>query len=135
MCGVCKYHGVFLTTIFSPSVAFLSGRAHALIVSYPYYYALSATLQASLGPSARTFIDAFSGYPFIHRTTTRRTTHVLKHPGYWCYPGVESRSFTGAWAGRQYLMIVGGLLEGLRHRLTGRGTADNGEAAVGCFCF
>jgi hypothetical protein len=31
-------------------------------------------------------------------------------------------------------MIVGGLLEGLGHRLTGRGTADNGEAAVGCFC-
>jgi hypothetical protein len=30
-------------------------------------------------------------------------------------------------------MIVGGLLEGLGHRLTGRGTADNGEAAVGCF--
>ena len=32
-------------------------------------------------------------------------------------------------------MIVGGLFGGLRHRLTGRGTADNGEAAVGCFCF
>ena len=31
-------------------------------------------------------------------------------------------------------MIAGGLLEGLWHRLTGRGTADNGEAAVGCFC-
>jgi hypothetical protein len=31
-------------------------------------------------------------------------------------------------------MIVGGLLEGLGRRLTGRGTADNGEAAVGCFC-
>ena len=32
-------------------------------------------------------------------------------------------------------MIVGGLFGGLRHRLTGRGTADNGEAAVGYFCF
>ena len=32
-------------------------------------------------------------------------------------------------------MIVGGLLKGLMHRLTGRGTADNGEAAVGYFCF
>ncbi|EDR01752.1 uncharacterized protein LACBIDRAFT_310533 [Laccaria bicolor S238N-H82] len=41
-----------------------------------------------------------SGYPFIGRTTNRCATHVLKHPGYWCYPGVESRSFTGAWAGR-----------------------------------
>ncbi|KIJ99947.1 hypothetical protein K443DRAFT_101271 [Laccaria amethystina LaAM-08-1] len=43
---------------------------------------------------------AFSGYPLIRRTTIRRATHVLKHPGYWCYPGVESRSFMGAWAGR-----------------------------------
>ena len=38
--------------------------------------------------------------PFIRRTTARCTTRILKHPGYWCYPGVESRTFTGAWAGR-----------------------------------
>ncbi|EDR01768.1 uncharacterized protein LACBIDRAFT_310423 [Laccaria bicolor S238N-H82] len=43
---------------------------------------------------------AISGYPFIRRTTTPHATHVLKHPGYWCYPGVESRFFMDAWAGR-----------------------------------
>ncbi|KIJ94487.1 hypothetical protein K443DRAFT_357661 [Laccaria amethystina LaAM-08-1] len=57
-----------------PRVTFLARRAHSVI------------LVSS---------DAFSGYHFIRRTTTRRATHVLKHPGYWCYPGVESRSFTG----------------------------------------
>ncbi|EDR00299.1 uncharacterized protein LACBIDRAFT_314548 [Laccaria bicolor S238N-H82] len=44
--------------------------------------------------------NTLGGYPFTCRTTNRCATHVLKHPGYWCYPGVESRSYTGAWAGR-----------------------------------
>ena len=119
MCGIFKYlvsRQAFLrplpdhltssaassTAIFSLSVAFLTWRAHALIVSYLQIIVLSATLQASFGTTSSYFRKhiTIGGYPFIRRTITRRTTHVLKHPGYWCYPGVESRSFTGAWAGR-----------------------------------
>ena len=92
----------FRRRFFSLSVAFFTWRAHALIVSYLQIIVLSATLQASFGTTSSYFRKhiTIGGYPFIRRTTTRRTTHVLKHPGYWCYPGVESRSFTGAWAGR-----------------------------------
>ena len=100
---------------------------------YPFVSHLTSILRGhQLVPS-----EAFHGYPFIRRTTTRRATHVLKHPGYWCNPGVESRSCTGAWAGRcviAHLDDCWGPFEGLGHRLTGRGTADDGAAAVGCFC-
>ena len=91
-----------LVAIFSPSVAFLTRRGHALIVRYFHIIVLSATSQASFGVTSSYFHKhiTISGYPFIRRTTTRCTTHVLKHLGYWCYPGVESRSFMGAWAGR-----------------------------------
>ena len=63
---------------------------------YPFVSHLTSILRGhQLVPS-----HAFHGYPFIGRTTNRCATHVLKHPGYWCYPGVESSSFTGAWANR-----------------------------------
>ena len=66
---------------------------------YPHYPFVSHLTSVLLGhqllPS-----DAFSRCPFICTTTNRCATHVLKHPGYWCYPGVESRSLTGSWAGR-----------------------------------
>ena len=65
---------------------------------YPYYCFVSH-LTSILHGVTSSFIT-IGGYPFIRRTTTRRTTHVLKHSGYWCYPGVESRTFMGAWAGR-----------------------------------
>ena len=74
-----------------------TGQAHAPLVSSILIIVLSATSQASFGATSSSI--TIGRYPFIRRTTARRTTHVLKHLGYWCYPGVESRSM-GAWAGR-----------------------------------
>ena len=43
------YSGSFQTAIFSPSVAFLTGRAHSLIVSSILIILLSTTSQAFFG--------------------------------------------------------------------------------------
>ena len=92
----------FQRRFFLTAGRFYPGRAHSLIVSSIAIVLLSATSQESFGGISsylRKHIT-IGGYPFIRRTTNRCATHVLKHPGYWCYPGVESRSLTGAWAGR-----------------------------------
>ena len=89
--------GVHPTATTSLSTAFLTWRTHTLIVSHPHINVLSATSQASFG-STSSYLHkhiTIGRYPFIRRSTAHRTTHVLKHPGYWCYPGVESRSFVG----------------------------------------
>jgi len=83
------------TAIFSSERGVLTGRVDSVIVSYILIILLSVTSQAPFGTISLYLHRRIYRAPFHSQNNqSLRHTYVLKHPGYWCYPGVESRSIT-----------------------------------------